>query len=314
VVSGTALSKALGPRVVVVGDLVVDVVIAPGRELVSGTDVPGRVILRQGGSATTTARWLARGGARVSLIASIGRDAEGRALVTLVEKDGVKVRAVRIAGQRTGRLGVVVAPDGERSFVQDRAAALGLAPKHLRRDWFAGAELVHIPAYSLLGRPLGDAGRFAAELAREAGAPVTVDLSSEEPLREIGPQAAREAVGATRPDVILATRAEALAIGTDEEDLLQLAPAAVIKRGPSGATILYRLGPEVTRLDVAAAAVSVADTTGAGDAFDAGFVLGWLAARRAGRPPGDSLRRGAVAGNRLAARHLLRHPEELSFD
>jgi sugar/nucleoside kinase (ribokinase family) len=307
-------SKSLGPRVVVVGDLVVDVVVAPDRDMVGGTDVPGRVVLRQGGSATTTARWLARGGARVSLIASIGRDGEGRALVTLVERDGIRLRAVRIAGERTGRLGVVVAPGGERSFVQDRAAALQLAPKHLRKDWFSGAELVHIPAYSLLGRPLGEAGRLAAELAHESGALVTVDLSSAEPLREIGPQAARETVGATRPEVILANRAEALAVRTDEEDLLDLAPAAVIKHGPEGATVLYRLGPEITRLDVEAAAVSATDTTGAGDAFDAGFILGWLAARKAGRPPGDSLRRGVVAGNRLAARHLLRPPEELSFD
>jgi sugar/nucleoside kinase (ribokinase family) len=309
-----AASKALGPRVAVIGDLVVDVVIAPDRELVGGTDVPGRVMLRQGGSATTTARWLARGGARVSLIASIGRDAAGRALVSLVERDGVKVRAVRIPGRRTGRLGVFVAPGGERSFVQDRAAALQLAPRHLKREWFEGTDLVHIPAYSLLGRPLGDAGRSAAELAHGAGALVTVDLASAEPLLEIGRQAARQAVAATRPDVILATRAEALAVGADEEDLLDLAPAAVIKRGPAGATILYRLGTEVTRLDVEVATISVTDTTGAGDAFDAGFILGWLAARAAGRPPGDSLRRGAVAGHRLAARHLLKPPEELSFD
>jgi ribokinase len=306
--------KAAGPRVVVVGDMVVDVVMAPAREMVTGTDVPGRVMLRQGGSATTAARWLARGGAQATLIAAIGRDAFGRRLVAAVERDGVTVRAVLIPRERTGRVGVLVAPGGERSFVQDRGAALLLAPGHLRREWFAGAELVHIPCYSLLGRPLGDAGKLAAELAHAAGALVTVDLSSAAPLLAVGEEAARETVRAARPDLLFATHAEALAVGSNEEDLLGLAPAAAIKRGPEGATVLYRLGPEVTRLDVKATAIAVADTTGAGDAFDAGFILGWLAARKAGRPPGDSLRRGAVAGHRLAARHLVRAPEELAFE
>ena len=55
-----------GPaRIVVLGDLMLDVVLAPARPLESGTDVPGRVALVQGGSAATTARWLGRLGARV---------------------------------------------------------------------------------------------------------------------------------------------------------------------------------------------------------------------------------------------------------
>ena len=61
------------PRVIVLGDLVVDVVLAPATELAAGTDGPGRVMLRQGGSAATTARWLGRSGARASLIAAVGR-------------------------------------------------------------------------------------------------------------------------------------------------------------------------------------------------------------------------------------------------
>jgi sugar/nucleoside kinase (ribokinase family) len=64
-------------RVVVLGDLVLDVVLAPERPMVVATDVPGRVALRQGGSAASTARWLARLGARVTLVAAVGRDPVG---------------------------------------------------------------------------------------------------------------------------------------------------------------------------------------------------------------------------------------------
>src|SRR4051812_45322725 len=142
----------------------------PDRDLERGTDVPGKVRLRQGGSATTTARWLGRLGARSSLVCAIGRDSIGRALVAAVSHDGVQVHAVRVAGAATGRIGVLVEPGGERSFVQDRGAALRLRPEDLKPEWFAGAVALHLPAYSLLDQPLGLAGMAATALAREAGA------------------------------------------------------------------------------------------------------------------------------------------------
>ena len=120
-----------------------DVVLAPARALASGTDVPGRVQLRPGGSAANTARWLARLGARSTLVCAVGRDLEGRALVSALESDGVHVRATRVAGERTGRIGVLVAPGGERSFVADRAAADRLRPADLAPD--AGARRGIVP-------------------------------------------------------------------------------------------------------------------------------------------------------------------------
>ena len=301
------------PRVIVLGDLVVDVVLAPATELAAGTDVPGRVMLRQGGSAATTARWLGRSGARASLIAAVGRDAEGRALVGAIRRDGVTPRVVRIAGLRTGRIGVYVAPSGERSFVQDRGATLRLAPEHLREAWFAGVELLHLPAYSLLDRPLGDAGRRAAHLAHSTGALVTVDLSSSGPLLALGLEAARDVIRAAGPDLLFAAGSEARALAPTDEGLLDLAPIVVLKRGPDGVTILYRHEAGSARLESATRVVAAADTTGAGDAFDAGFILAWLAARREGAAVTEGLSRSARAANRLAARQLTVRREELSF-
>jgi sugar/nucleoside kinase (ribokinase family) len=300
-----------GPRVVVVGDLVVDVVLAPAVELEPGTDVPGAVTLRQGGSATTTARVLARAGARVALVAAVGRDAAGRALVSAIRADGVLPRVIRLPGQRTGRVGVFVGPDGERSFVQDRAAALRLAPEHLRPEWFAGVALVHVPTYSLLDHPLGEAGKRAAELAHAAGALVTVDLSSSRPLLALGRAAAVEVVRGARPDLLFAAGSEAGALAPTEEALLEVAPIVVIKRGPKGATIFYLEDGTARRVDVAGRAFAAPDTTGAGDAFDAGFILGWLAVRDAGTTTAEGLAHAARAGNRTAARHLRAPRKEL---
>lgn len=299
-------AAARPPRVTVLGDLMLDVVVAPARPLEAGTDVPGRVLLRQGGSAANTARWLARLGARTTLVCAVGRDPVGRALVQAVAADGVTVRPARIAGRPTGRIGVLLTAGGERSFVADRGAADELRPDDLRAAWF-GATGLHLPAYSLIGEPLGLAGRRAIELARTAGAAVSLDLASAAPLLARGRRAARRLVAEAAPDLLFATAAEAEAYlgGHDVVRLLEAAPLVVVKRGAGGATILARAvagGP--LRFDVATPPVVTADTTGAGDAFDAGFLASFLAAPPDARMRPAALRRAAVAAHRAAARQL----------
>ena len=303
------------PRVLVLGDLVLDVVLAPERPIESGTDVPGSVGIRQGGSAANTARWLARLGIDVQLVCAVGRDGAGRSLVSQLEADGVRVRAARIAGQRTGRVGVLVAPNGERSFVADRRAALSLRPDHLKDEWFARLDLVHVPAYSLMGEPIAAAARAAVAMARAtSGAAVSLDLSSIGPLLAEGRRAARELVASVKPDVLFATEAEVEAfLGRNAGDgILDHAAIAVIKQGSRGARVVARGdAAEPLRFDVATPHVTVADSTGAGDAFSAGFIAGWLTARSAGRKAPDALHRATIAGHRVAARQLTTSKMEL---
>jgi ribokinase len=301
------------PRIVVLGDLVVDLVLTPERPLEHTTDVPGRVRLVQGGSAATTARWLARLGARSSMIAAVGRDPAGRALVDALRSDGVTARLVRVPGARTGRIGVLVAPDGERSFVTDRAAALELRGTDLKAAWFARADAVHMPVYSLLDEPLSLAGRRAIELGRGAGAVVSIDLASIGPLLARGRRAARALLDEIAPDLLFATASEAEGLlgRYAVEGLLDVAPISVVKRGSKGATVLAREGESNLRFEVATAHINATDTTGAGDAFDAGFLVAWFTARAAGRSLPASLQRAALAGHRAAARQLTSTRPEL---
>lgn len=302
------------PRVVVLGDLMVDVVLAPAEPLRSGTDVAGRVMLRQGGSAANTARWLARLGAHATLVCAVGRDVEGRALVSALQGDGVHVRATRPAGERTGRIGVLVAPGGERSFVADRAAADRLSPADLAAATF-GADLLHLPAYSLLGEPLGLAGRRAIELARAGRALVSLDLSSVGPLLADGRRAALRLVRDAAPDILFATRveAEALSGGRDLSALEAIASIVVIKQGRAGASVRATSPSGPLAFDVATTPLAAADTTGAGDAFDAGFLIGWLGAEAASRFRPATLRRAILAAHRAAARQLSSTPKELAL-
>jgi sugar/nucleoside kinase (ribokinase family) len=131
-------------------------------------------------------------------------------------------------------------------------------------------------------------------------------VSSTAPLLAMGRRSALAVIEAAAPDLLFATGDEARALlGARRDDaLLELAPIAVVKRGRKGATVLARDGRRSLRFEVATTSIRAADTTGAGDAFSAGFLHGWLDGRRKGLTQSAALQRGALAGNRAALRHI----------
>ena len=284
-----ARAPAPGPAWSCSATSMLDVVLAPARPLEVGTDVPGRVAMVQGGSAANTARWLGRLGRREPDRA-VGRDAAGRALVEAVQcRRRHRPGRRGSPGVRTGRIGVLCRPDGERSFVADRGAADRLAPDDLRPAWFEGADALHLPVYSLLGEPLGLAGRRAIELARAAGAIVSVDLASIGPLLAEGRRTARALIADGCPGPPVRDRRRGRG-----------APRPARRRGPARVRADRRRqarGEGRDRADPSRRATAsasrsrrvhlpVTDTTGAGDAFDAGFLVGWFAARDRRSPAG----------------------------
>jgi sugar/nucleoside kinase (ribokinase family) len=314
--------RARRPLVICLGDLALDVVVRGAAVAAPGSDVPGSVRFRLGGSAAATARWVARLGGRAAFCGAVGRDGIGRRLVAALRGDRVAVHAPRRDGH-TATICVLVEAGGERSFVSDRGAADALAPTDLRAPWFRGAAWLHLPAYSLLADPLRSATMRAVDLARQAGAGISVDLASARPLAALGATEAERRVTAVAPDVLFATPAEArvLDAGLGEHKLLRLAPVVVLKEGRAGCRVFARReeaadGLPPLTFSVATKPLQVSDSTGAGDAFDAGFIVAWLAA--GGPAPGAdhapaTLRRAAVAGNRAATRHLSGSPATLDL-
>jgi sugar/nucleoside kinase (ribokinase family) len=198
------------PRLVALGDLLLDVVVTPQRPLERGSDVPGSVVFRRGGSAANTAAVFAHLGADASLITSLGDDLWASRLLSSLRADGVRVHAMRHSGS-SGRLAVFIDWRGERSFVTERGVADALAPDWLDAAWLRGADVLHVPAYSLFAEPIGAAALRAAQLARATGTLISSDLSSKGPLLSFGVRRSRARLADLRPQVLFANRDEAAA-------------------------------------------------------------------------------------------------------
>ncbi|HET7856911.1 MAG TPA: PfkB family carbohydrate kinase [Gaiellaceae bacterium] len=246
------------PVVCALGDLLLDVVVKLSRPLADGDDTHGETRAGAGGQAANVAAWAAALGARARFIGKRGADGAGE----LVEADLLR-RAVDVLGPPpVGRNGVVVSlvdVDGNRTMVSDRGVAPQLAPVEIQAEWFEEADWLHLSGYSLMGEPIGSAAERAVLLAREAGARVSVDLSSVNLIREFGRDVLAERFTRIRPDVVFGNEAE-------HEELPLPSDIRVVKRGPRGATIDGR--------DLPPTPGEVLDTTGAGDALAAGYLVG----------------------------------------
>ncbi len=296
------------PALVVVGDVMVDVAVR-AEALARGGDVPGSVRIRAGGAGANAAAWAAFAGARAVLYARVGDDPAGDLLERLLARAGVRSRLARDPAVATGAM-LVVAEAGERSMVADRGANARLAPADLPARLTADAVL--LSAYALFDP--GSEPAAQAALARADAPHVAVDAASWPLVEAYGAGRFLEATaGAT---VLLANgrEAEALTGARREAAARALAahyPIACVKLGSAGALVAE--GSSVLH-EPAAPGVEV-DPTGAGDAFDAAFLVvlasggsvagalragcraGALAVSRAEAwPPGDGdVREGAAA-------------------
>jgi ribokinase len=299
------------PSLVVLGDLLLDVIVLAGAGLRPGSDVDGTVRFRVGGSAANVARSFARLGGSATLVSAVGGDGWGVRLVEAVRADGVTVRPIRGPGE-SGRLLALVGADGERTFVTERGATDAIRAADLRRTWFRGAGALHVPAYGLIRDEPYGAARRAAELLRGSAGTrrviVSVDLASYGPLRDLGVAVAKRRVASLAPDLLFANRREAAALTGRRAHflpLLDLAPVVVVKEGAGGCRVLWRSGTEIEHLEVATAPLAAPDTTGAGDAFAAGFLRTLMLTDASVTLA--TLRRAALAGHRSAG-DLLRRP------
>ena len=284
------------PRVLVVGSANVDFTVALARLPRPGETVTdGTLLVARGGKGANQAVAARRLGAEVRLVACVGDDASGREIRQALHEEGIGVDAVRSTGEAAtgtalivvdaeGRNQIAVAPGANRALGADDAA---------RRDAdFAWAEVV----VCSLEVPL-DTARRALQAARRHGA-LTILNPAPRPERGLDVLAladyatpneieAADLTGraVTGPDAAGSAAAAVRALGAGHA-VLTLGAAGAVADGPAG------------RVHVPAFAVTVVDTTGAGDAFNGALAVA-LAERR---PIAEALRFASAAAGLACTR------------
>jgi sugar/nucleoside kinase (ribokinase family) len=249
------------------GDVLLDVVVRTTEPLAPGADSPVETRLATGGQAANVSAWVVELGGRARCVAKRADDPAGALASSLLEGRGVELVGPLTAGA-TGVVVALVAPDGERTMATDRGVSTELHADELDRRWFEGCWWLYLSGYALLAEPIAEAALAAAQLARERGARVAVDLSSWSAIRAYGPERFRATLDVVEPEVVFANEPEWEMVG----GAYALAETAIVKRGSRGVELRGPGGVE----EYGPVDGEVVDTTGAGDALAAGFLVGGI--------------------------------------
>jgi ribokinase len=280
--------ESLSPRIFALGDIAWDLLLQPEEPLVFGSDVPGKAEFTPGGSAANFAVWAARLEAEVLLQGKIGDDSLGKMMEEYLVRKKVGLHLQIVTGTRTTRIGVVVSLLGERAFVMDKPTSLAFNLQDFDPTCLDGRDLFFFTGYSLFTSSSLPFIQRILEEARVRKVPIAFDPASFHLIEGYGPQELLERIGPV--DFLLLNEEEASKLTlTDTKALLRNGRTVVLKQGLRGSTAFSAL----CEWHVPSPPAPVLDSTGAGDAFDAAFLVEFL---RSGDIP-FSLRKA----NRLGA-------------
>ena len=278
----------------VVGDLVEDIVVWPNATIEPGTDTPSNIYRRRGGSAANVAACCATLGQRTRFICAVGDDATADVVIAALEGTGVSVLAQRISGASTATVVILVDQSGERTMLPDRGACTSL--HNIPDTWLLDVDWLHVPAYSLVGEPLSTTMWSVLNRVGAAGGRISADASSASVLAELGVERYLAWLQVAKVDVLFANATEAQLLGVGEHPIVGVG-LTVVKQGPD--PVLVFAPDQLTPIEFVVPIVeNVRDTTGAGDAFAAGFLSRWRNTR--------SVDDAVAAGISVAQQVLLR--------
>ena len=276
------------PLIGSLGDLIEDLVIDMAEPIRQATDTDVRVTRRRGGSAANVAVAAVVGGARARFLGNVGSDVVGEHMVGLLEQAGVELQVTRSG--RTGTVIALIDTEGERSLLTDRGWSCHV--DEVPPPWLEGLDALHVPAYAFTDSPLRRSSEAALLNAAAAGIVTSVDASAVPVIETIGPDQFKALISRVRPTVLFCNSDEATALGV--EHVVPGSRLTVVKNGPNP-TVVY--GEDHSSVHVEPPVVpAVADTTGAGDAFAAGFLIGLA--------KGRSVESCVALGHELAATSL----------
>lgn len=282
-------------RVVVLGDVMLDVAVQPTAALAPSSDTPANIRVTRGGSGANVAIALRASGHEVLYVGAGGRDRAHDVFVSALRYANVTPLLESIEGS-TGTVVSIVASDGQRSMLTDRGVNSRLSETFVAARLEEPFDHLHVSGYLLLDSATRSIGVGALALARRRGSSTSVDVCSVAPLREVTPPKFLEA--AAGASTLFSNEEEALTLTSKDDvenalDVLgSLFDEVVITVGARGA--LGARGAD--RFRAGASNGPVVDTTGAGDAVTGTY----LGERLNGEEPP-----AALEAAMLAAAHVV---------
>jgi len=263
-----------------------------------------------GGSAANTCAVAAALGAKVGFLGKVAADQLGEVFAHDIRAGGVHFPTAPLAdGAPTARCLILVTPDGQRTMNTFLGACVTFGPEDVDPAEVARAKVVYLEGY-LFDPPAAQAAfRAAAKAAHAAGRKVALTLS--DPFCVGRHRDAFRAFVAEECDILFANEAEILALyETDDFEaasrrVAQDVEIAALTRSEHGSVILS--GAE--RHVVAAKPTQVVDTTGAGDAYAAGFLAAWTR----GLPLAEAGRWGSIAAAEVISHYGARPQADLKI-
>lgn len=233
-----------------------------------------------GGSVANTCAVAAGLGARVAFLGKVSDDALGQAFRRDIVAAGVSFpTAVLEGGAATARCLIAVTPDGQRTMNTYLGACVTFGPQDIDEEVVAASAVTYLEGYLFDPEQAQAAFMRAAHVAHGAGQRVALSLSDAFCVDRH--RAAFRALVAGHVDILFANEAEVCSLY--EENTFEAAARhagrdvalAVLTRSEAGSVILSG----DARTEVTAAPAQVVDTTGAGDAYAAGFLAGMAQGR-----------------------------------
>ena len=261
-------------KILCIGDIMLDVTVLLNRPIVEGLETRAKISTQGGGAAANVASWLAHNKTSAYLVTRVGADSAGQTLVAELDAYGVEHSNTIIPNMNTGVVVVIVGADGERTMFPDSGANSGLGLSDLPE--LAQFSAVYLSAYSLINPQSRSGVLEIVSKIKDTGLPIILDPATVGVLFEVGVATTNSWLDFI--DAIILNEEESHFLTGKKNpidaagELLKSVNTVVIKRGSNGVLGQTRGGKLV---QVEAKKTTVVNTTGAGDAFAAGFISIW---------------------------------------